>query len=568
MGALAAAGGNVPAAAQTAPAPPPSSVTLSPSQLNPDRQAPPAQEAGRSVFMPPPAGACPLADPSVAFDLTDVAFEGLRSVGPEALKPMATKYLGRKVRAADLCALRDEVAAALFRRGVLARVDLPAQTIEGGRLVLRITQAFIAHVTVEGDVGHARAKVEAFVRRLKGQAFDLSAVQRELFLSSDLPGVQIQSALRPSQQASEPGSLDLVLSVHRKATTTAVVVQNYGAEATGRFSGLVRQDFNSFTPFGERTSVILSSSLFDDRQQVVQLMEEARLGASGLTGRVSVSYGASRPQGDLATLKLDGRSTVIALSAAYPIIRGLKRDLTIDIGLEAIDQSADIFGRRFNRDKLRVATLRLDGRQVFGSDRLWAAGVLTGGVQLRQGLSAFGASKPGASGLSRFDADPSALAVRGEAQVALDWSRWVSTKISALAQHTDKTLLAYEDFGVGNLTIGRGYDPSALSGDKGWAVSAESRIGPVALPKIGYGPWAWSPAAAAAFAFLDTGHVDAVAAHGLSRTVRSVGGGVSFVVALRARVEVFYAHPIDRIVSTARTKPGDRIMVSLVAIPF
>ena len=129
-------------------------------------------------------------------------------------------------------------------------------------------------------------------------------------------------------------------------------------------------------------------------------------------------------------------------------------------------------------------------------------------------------------------------------------------------------LLAYEDFGVVNLTIGRGYDPSALSGDKGWAVSAESRIGPVVLPKVGYGPWASSPIAAAAFAFLDTGHVDAVAAHGLSRTVRSVGGGVSFVVAPRARVEVFYAHPIDRIVSTARTKPGDRIMVSLVAIPF
>lgn len=567
IGAWAAMGGSAPAAAQIAPSGPPPSQ-LNPEQLNPARQAPTAEAAGRSVFTPPLAGACPLADSPIAFDLTDVAFDGLRSVPSEAIRPLVSKYIGRKVRAADLCALRDAVTVVLFRRGVLARVDLPPQTIEGGRLVLRVTQAFIANVKVEGDAGPARATVEAFVRRLQGKAFDLAAVQRELFLAADLPGVQIQSALRPAEAASEPGALDLVLTVHRKATTTSVVVQNFGADATGRFSGLVREDFNSFTPFGERTSLVLSSSLFDDRQQVVQVMEEARLGASGLTGRLSASYGATRPGGDLASLKLEGRSTVIALGAAYPIVRGLQRDLTLDVGLEVIDQSTDIYGLRYNRDKLRVAAARLDGRQAFGGGRLWPAGVLTGDVQLRQGLTALGASKSGASGLSRFGADPGAFVAREEAQFALDWSRWASTKIAASAQHTDKTLLSYEDFGVGNLTIGRGYDPSALSGDQGWAVSAESRIGPVVIPKTGYGPWVTSPVAASAFAFVDTGHVDAVAAQGLTRTVRSVGGGVSFVIAPRARVDVFYAHPIDRIVSTAPTKPGDRIMVSLVAVPF
>ena len=46
-----------------------------------------------------------------------------------------------------------------------------------------------------------------------------------------------------------------------------------------------------------------------------------------------------------------------------------------------------------------------------------------------------------------------------------------------LAQYAWKPLLSFEQFSAGNYTVGRGYDPGALLGDRGWGTQAEIRAG-------------------------------------------------------------------------------------------
>ena len=66
-------------------------------------------------------------------------------------------------------------------------------------------------------------------------------------------------------------------------------------------------------------------------------------------------------------------------------------------------------------------------------------------------------------------------------------------------QYSWKPLLSFEEFSAGNYTVGRGYDPGSLLGDRGFGTQAEVRFGrrvPIAADKPaieGYGFWdhAW-----------------------------------------------------------------------------
>jgi hemolysin activation/secretion protein len=127
------------------------------------------------------------------------------------------------------------------------------------------------------------------------------------------------------------------------------------------------------------------------------------------------------------------------------------------------------------------------------------------------------------------------------------------------AQYSDDVLLPYEQMSLGGLTVGRGYDPAALLGDKGVSAAFEVRYGPLALhPKV----------LAAPYAFVDAGYVanNNVAATGLQkdRSLTSVGAGVIFRLFNRANLEVTYAHPLHA-TNPGGSRPGDRVLIQLTA---
>ncbi len=140
-----------------------------------------------------------------------------------------------------VCDIRDRAAALYLRRGVLASVVIPEQKIADGRLTLTVVEARIASVNYHGDAGPAQKQVARFLDHLRGMApFDLDVAQRYLLLASDVPGVRIQSALRPSPAGD--GALDLDVAIARDAVDGSVVAQNYGSKTVGRDLTLARLD--------------------------------------------------------------------------------------------------------------------------------------------------------------------------------------------------------------------------------------------------------------------------------------------------------------------------------------
>ncbi|HYD44699.1 MAG TPA: ShlB/FhaC/HecB family hemolysin secretion/activation protein [Phenylobacterium sp.] len=535
--------------AQTAPGLP------SRDELNPARRAAP-QAPRPDLFLPPAAGPCPLEQSDVRLTLNSVTFRGLTGAAPEELAPAYAEFLGREGPVSNLCVVRDRVADALFRKGLLTRVEIPQQEIAGGALTLEVIEAKIVNVQVRGDAGPATPLVEAYAEKLRGLApFDLDIAQRYLLLASDIPGLRVRATVRPNR-GGERGAVDLDLTVARDPYDGLVNVQNMQAKATGRWGALGRVDFNSFTAFGERTSLVLYHTL-DDEQWVVQLLEEARFGGDGLLGRLSLVYGESEPGGVLAPLDLKSESFVGNAELAYPLIRKRRQNLTLAAGIDWIDQTTDIGGGgTFIDDSLRVAYVRAeaDWRPMLAGRSL----TLGASASVRQGLSGLGASDGDSPLLSRADADPSALVFTGSAFALAPIAEKLTLYGRVEAQYSNDALLAYEELPVGNLTIGRGYDPAALSGDSGVAATLEARTGPFPIgPRVLASP----------YLFYDVAHVDNNDAFGLERTVDSAGVGVQFRLTSRATLDLVYAKAFDAPLPGAE-KPGGRLMVNLTASLF
>ena len=135
--------------------------------------------------------------------------------------------------------------------------------------------------------------------------------------------------------------------------------------------------------------------------------------------------------------------------------------------------------------------------------------------------------------------------------------RRLTLALGGRAQYAWKPLLSFEEFSAGNYTVGRGYDPGSLLGDRGFGTQAEVRYG----SRV---PANAKSAAIEGFAFWDHAlvrNLDRLVPVESSRHLNSVGGGarVNFD---RFALDTSIAFPLTR-VGLFDKKPDPRLLVSL-----
>jgi hemolysin activation/secretion protein len=121
-----------------------------------------------------------------------------------------------------------------------------------------------------------------------------------------------------------------------------------------------------------------------------------------------------------------------------------------------------------------------------------------------------------------------------------------------LGQYSSDPLLSYEQLGIGNLSIGRGYDPNSVPGDRGVAGSLELRYGPINFASAGISP----------FAFFDAARVSNLGPSGYTLTVKSVGGGLRASIVDRIGASLSFAHSLDGTYPGA-PRADDRLLFNL-----
>lgn len=515
---------------------------------------------------------CPLASAQFAdltFTFSAPEFSGLGSIDPAILTPSYADYIGQEIPVATICEIRDRAATILRAQGYLAAVQVPVQTIGEGEVKFDVLLARMQAVQVRGDAGASGGALRPILDKLAAQeVFNAKEAERYLLLARDIPGLDVRLTLQPlsKEQGGNPGDVVGVFDVVHTPLLVDVNVQNFGSRQIGRFGGLARVRFNGLTGLGDETMISGYATQDFSEQLVLSGYHEFKVGSEGLTFGLAGTRAWSTPDTPGPNV-FDTNTLVASLYARYPIIRSQKRNLSLSAGGDLIDQDVDFTDLDFSQDKLRVAFARLDfsrmdedsingrgGYSVFEPKLSYRAS-----LELRQGIGALGASPscgvgfavctaPGAVPLSRLDADPTGFLLRGDSSLTYRVVPTFGFSVRNRFQRSSDRLLGYEQYSGGNFTVGRGYDPGAIIGDKGFGFQLEAFAGSLIAP---------SPDGVAVqpFAFVDYARVELNDAADTSDSLTSVGGGVRMAIGRQALFDLFAAVPLER--TNFETSRGD-----------
>ncbi len=518
-------------------------------------------------------GPCPLDTSDLRTTIPSIQFGGSggKPIAPELLPILATvRAPAGEQPVRVVCDIRDAANAALRAARYVATVQIPAQRLDGGPLQLEVVTAHIVETRVRGNAGPYEGLIEQRIAAL--QSYDpLNEAQAErlLLLADDIPGLDVRLSLQPAGGA--PGEVIGELTVDYHPYGLVVNAQNYNSRQLGRETVYARAELYGLTGLGDLTYLAGSTTVDFDEQKIVQVGHEMLIDQSGTSLALRATYADSRPT--LPSLDLRTKSWILNTELTQPLLRSVNDNYYLGVGFERIDQRTDLGGAggsaALNLDRISTIYLRLAGN----SRRLHRDGTeataLSGFAEFRKGIDVFNNTKTGVItkdgyAPSRFEGDARAWVIRGQLDGKIGIGPIFELFGSGRGQWTNQPLLNYDEFSIGNLTVGRGYDPGANTGDKAYGLTGEVRVNLPTGPRV----------AMQVFGFydhvrlfnLDTGSTER------DRKIASYGGGVRLTLSGIARLDVTYAHPLDPPLLTGATAkvPKDRLLISLTAqlVPF
>lgn len=506
-------------------------------------------------------GTCALDNPAMAdirVTLSQVTFVGAEAAADVDLTSTYQPYIGRDLPLSVLCDIRARATAALAQAGYLAAVEIPEQRLTGGAAQLRVVLGRLTALRVRGEAGPSQALLARYLQPLVGQpVFNVLQAERSLLLADDIPGLDVRLSLRAAA-GGQPGDLIGEVAVIRRATEVSLNVQNYGSHELGRFGGLVTARLYDLTGNGDVTSLTAFTSADFSEQHTLQASHEMLVGSDGLRLGGQVTLGWAHPSLGIAGFDVRADTLFAGLHAAYPFVLTQAARLTGSFGLDVVNQDVTANTALLSRDHGRTAWARLDMSQTDRASLSRAGGyspfeprwrVALGG-ELRQGLAILGANRdcrgaPLACTAinkvpSRIEQDPTALLLRAELEGEYRPVPTFAIVVRATAQLTNDPLPAFEELTGGNYAIGRGYDPGAISGDRGVAGAVEFRLG--SLVPQGANGLALQP-----YAFIDAARVtdrDPSQRASNPDSLASAGGGVRFAWAPGMQGDLAVAVPL------------------------
>jgi hemolysin activation/secretion protein len=443
-------------------------------------------------------------------DLTvgSVVIDGLEALNRSDFATAIEPYIGRNLDRSELRMLTDAIADVARKRGyVLATAWIPEQALVGGMLRVRVDEGTIDDIRVEGSSDPA---IRAQLSRLIGQRpITLAALQREVLLTDDLPGVSIRSTRFETVGARRV----LVVDARREDFGGSVLIATDGTKPVGPVRARIDLNANGLISPSDRIDLSYSMTPFDpDELAFFSARYSVIVNDAGTQIGLNGTYSQTEPGAYLADRGIEGEAWQGGIRLRHPLLRTQKRSLWLEASGEVQDLRQNWFGELRRKDRLAVTRVGLYGFAPL------AGGTFQGRATVSQGLSIFGATELGDPLASRTDAPD-------DFTTLLWWLNWrrgiaprVSLSLGASGQFSTAPLLIGESYALGGNAFLRGYDFAQRVGDQGIAGSAELR-------------YDWADALGAVrnvqlYAFADGGTVTNLGDGVGGGTLASSGGGL------------------------------------------
>lgn len=409
---------------------------------------------------------------NIRFNLNQIRFEGVGAYTEAQMRPVYADKLGENVSLADIYAIATAMTNKYRNDGyILTQVIVPAQTIDGGVVTLRAVEGYVDNITVSGnDQESALNTIRGYANRIRseGGALNVEDLEKFLLLINDLPGVEARSVLSPS--ATRTGASDLQIVVERDPYDAFLGIDNYGSRFLGPIQLTAAGAANSY--FGNNERISAQFVMVPDNAELLyfSLGYDQPINTHGTLIKTTYSHSNTEPGYTLNRFDVNGKSDFASIAIEHPFLRSREHSLYGHAQFDARDVQSRNILEATREDRIRA--LRVGGRYEF-IDSLFSAAVSNISAQVSKGLDVLGASSKGDIRLSRPSGDPKFLKINAEAQRLQRLTSNVNLQLSARGQLANNALLASEEFGVGGINSGRGYDPSEITGDDGISGSVE-----------------------------------------------------------------------------------------------
>jgi hemolysin activation/secretion protein len=414
------------------------------------------------------------------FVLRDVTLSGLTVFSQKDFQDILNEYIGRPADLEVLRHLAARITAHYREEGYfLSKVVVPAQEIENGHVRLQVVEGYVHDVFLDDPSGLLKSDFLGLQEQVMAQIRALDplhgpSLERYLLILNDGAGLHVQSVMGATPDIKEPGAVDITLKVTRRPQSVALDYNNHGSRFIGPHQTAITYEagalFNSYD-----TLTLQATTTIPLREvQYGSLSYSLPLAEDGLRLYTSASYANSKPGSTLKPLEVESDSFSWEGGFRYPLIRSRRTNLTVSARLSVQNTATEFLDEELIDDKVRSVILGAD----YNTQDDWE-GLSALSVNLHKGLDILGARKTGSADLSRAQGRSDFVKLEASAARVQQLPGDFNVLIRLGGQYAPHPLLSSAEFGYGGANLGRAYDSSELTGDKGVSGGLELRYGGV-----------------------------------------------------------------------------------------
>jgi hemolysin activation/secretion protein len=399
--------------------------------------------------------------------LTTVVVDGSSAYAEPALFAAYRDQLGRPVSRDGARAIVNAIAELYVRDGYVKPEVAVVDSSTPGVLRVRVYEARVTQVVIEGDSGSFRDELEDIGARLQdARPLRKEDVPAALRTMRRYAGLAVSATTRRDPQVRN--GFELVVRADFSPMEGVVRMNNRGTDHVGPAFVLGQVFANGLLGEGEKIGLIFAAATDHEEFLGGGLFVESPLGSGGTRGNAMLFRSRSAP--NEAPVNLSDEYTRQRLT--FRVSRPLRQDSALTMiasgAFEADDLTIDREGTAIREDRLRIVESALRAS--------WRAAEIqfSANLQFRHGLDQLGA------GLNAHDlaSDPRRVDFFVTLAQASAYRRFAdkwSVRLDVMGQTSGYILPDSERFKIGGDRLGRGFEVAEIAGDRGLGGKLELR---------------------------------------------------------------------------------------------
>jgi len=413
----------------------------------------------------------------VKLTLKSIEIEGMTAYAPSSISSIYSPDIGHIISTRRLFEIINAVQQKYLNDGyALTRLNLPEQDISKGNIKIQVIEGYVSEVTLDGDFKNSTSVNDATEQIMAMKPLNTKKLEKLLLNLNDLPDLNVSAILaKPTQNktaAENIGKVRLILKQNPENSLSAMIgVNNHGSIFSGPYQAVTTVKKASILTPQDQIAATLSAAIPLSEMRFVGLKYQIPLlGARGLNLGFDASFGRTVPGASLKAIEVNGQVQSFKTGLSYSIIRQRDENLALQTSFELRQAKTNVSSSELYDDRLRIFAAGLTYNYADSYNGLNAFE-----ASYSQGLNIMGVREAGSINLSRAEGHPDFKKFYFSAGRLQSLPHHFEFLTALQGQYALDPLLASEEFGFGGAQFGRGYDPSEITGDRGFAGTFELR---------------------------------------------------------------------------------------------